>query len=1023
MDSERWKQVDSMLQAVLERPPPERDAFLRDACGNDHALERETRALLTAQQQAGSFLDSPAIALAARALAREQSSHADDEADDLIGRAVSHYRVVGKLGIGGMGVVYKAEDTRLHRPVALKFLSAELATNSDALMRFRREARAASALNHPNICTVYDIGEEDGRAFLAMEFLDGTTLKERIAGRRLDAETLLAASMEVLDALDTSHAAGIFHRDIKPANLFLTSRGRAKILDFGIAKVHTASALTVRTGSTVVGGHDHTEAGSALGTLAYMSPEQARGEEVDARTDLFSFGAVLYEMATGTRPFPGESAGLVLDGILNRDPVSASRLNPEVSPALERIIQKCLAKDRDLRYQHASDIRTDLQHLRRDTESAAVTKPARSGSMRRTVMVPAGGAVLVAIIAGLVFVKSTPALTDKDTIVLGDVSNTTGDPVFDGVLRQGLSVQLGQSPFLSLVSDQRIRQQLRLMGRPADAVLTPQLAKDVCERNGSDAVVDGSIATIGSQFVLGLQAKNCSTGDVIHEEQAQAGTKEDVLDVLSRMASNFRARVGESRTSVEQHSTPLAEATTPSLEALKAYSSGINLSFASSFAEAAPLLERAVEIDPEFARAHAALGIVYSNLGESVRSMESTTKAYQLRDRASDRERFFITTMYDRQVTGNLEREQQTLESWAQTYPRDPDPHGLLAGFALTGTGKFEPSIEAARKAIALDPDVAPPYFSLVFCNLYLGRLADAEAALAEASERKIEATDSLLLRYFISFLKGDRAGMLREATGAKRRTTAEEWIAHLEGLVLARTGQLQEARQMSRLAADLAQQSGRRERAAMFEAAAAVWEGFFGNAASAKRRAAEALASSTGRDVQYAAAFALALSGEAPRSRALADDLEERFPEDTSVRFSYVPTLRALISLNAGEPTAAIQVLQAPARFDLAVHGLAFNGFFGGLHAVYVRGLAHLAAHRPADAVTEFQKILAHPGIVLVDPIGAMARLQLGRALALSGDSVKARIAYQEFLNLWNAADPDTTLLKQAKAEYAKLQ
>jgi eukaryotic-like serine/threonine-protein kinase len=1019
MDPERWKRVDHLVQAVLERPPGERDAFLRLACGDDYELERETRSLLTAQQQAGNFPDSPSMELSARAFARELISHAQDEADDLIGRAVSHYRVVAKLGSGGMGVVYKAEDTRLHRLVALKFLSAELAPDPDALARFRREARAASALNHPNICTVYDIGEHDGRAFIAMEFLDGTTLKERIAGRALDAETLLTVSMEVLDALDTAHTAGIIHRDIKPANLLVTTRGRAKILDFGLAKVRPVGAAA-DTESTVAAGDALTAAGSAIGTLAYMSPEQVRGQEVDARTDLFSFGVVLYEMATGAQPFSGKTAGLICDGILNRDPVPASRLNSDVSPDLERIIEKCLAKNRDLRYQHASDIRTDLQHL---NESGAVAKPARSGALRWTVIAAAVIAVLVSIVVGSMYVRRTPALTDKDTIVLADFSNTTGDPVFDGVLRQGLSVQLGQSPFLSVVSDERVRQRLQLMGQPADAAFTPQLAKDVCERNGSAAVLEGSIASLGSQYVLGLRAKNCTTGDLVFDEQAQAGTKEAVLDVLSRMASNFRTRVGESLASVEQHSTPLPEATTPSIEALKAYSTALKMFFSSGAAAAVPLLKRAVAIDPGFTVAHATLGITYSDLGESVLSMESTIKAYQLRDRASDRERFFITAMYDRQVTGNLERLQQTYESWAQTYPRDPEPHGLLSGFAATGSGKFELSIEAAEKAIALDPDLSLPYVSLAFSNVHLDRLVDAEAAIQRASERKLEHNYFLLLRYFISFLKGDSAGMRREAAQAKGKQGAEDEMSHVEALVLARSGRLQEARRMSRLAVDLAQQAGQHERAAMFETGAAVWEGFFGNAAAARRSATDALKLATGRDVDFAAAFALVLSGESTRARELADGLERRFPEDTSVKYSYLPTLRARFALDAGNAETAIQLLRAAARYDLAVPGIAFNGFFGALYSVYLRGEAYLAADRPAEAATEFQNILDHRGIVRGDPMDAMARLQLARALALSGETVKAKTAYQDFLNLWNAADPDTSLLKQAKAEYAKLQ
>jgi tetratricopeptide (TPR) repeat protein len=617
-------------------------------------------------------------------------------------------------------------------------------------------------------------------------------------------------------------------------------------------------------------------------------------------------------------------------------------------------------------------------------------------------------------------------LTDKDTIVLADFTNKTGDPVFDDTLRQGLAVQLEQSPFLSLISDERIQQMLKLMAKPADVRLTPEVSREICERTASAAVLDGSIASLGSRYVLTLRAKDCRTAEVLDEEQVQAARKEDVLNALSQIASRFRTRVGESLSTVKSYDTPLAEATTTSLEALKAYSAGWQVSYSSGAAAAVPFLKRAIEIDPNFASAYAALGRMYGDIGESLLSAMNTSKAYELRDRASDQEKFFISLSYDLQVTGNLEKGQQTCALWVQAYPRAWVPHGLLSGDIYAATGKWEESVEEGKIALGIDPDFSIGYANLAMSYMALGRLDEAENTLQRASERKLEIPDYFVLQYVIAFMNGDKVGMEREAALARGRRGTDDWMSNSEGFVLAYSGHMEAARKMSQLATDLARKTERRDTQALYEADAAVREALFGNASTARQRTVDALELSKSRDVAYGVGFALALSGDSSRSQALTEDLSRRFPEDTRVQFTYAPTLRALLALNHGQPSKAVELLQTAIPYEggsPTTGGSEFLLGAGNLYPAHVRGLAYLAAHQGAEAAAEFQKILDHRGIVISDPIGALAHLQLGRAYALAGDKTKAKSAYQDFLTLWKDADPDVPILRQAKAEYAKLQ
>jgi serine/threonine protein kinase/Tfp pilus assembly protein PilF len=972
---------------------------------------------------------------------------------NLTGKKVSHYRVLEVLGGGGMGIVYKAEDLKLGRFVALKFLPEEIASDAKVLERFEREARAASALDHPNICAIHEFGEYDGRPFIAMSLLQGQNLRERIAAKAAPFATdeLLNLSIQIGEGLAAAHEKGIIHRDIKPANIFVTNRDEAKILDFGLAKMTyageregllhheaqspdapTAMAIDLRLSLT----------GVTMGTVPYMSPEQVRGEKLDARTDLFSFGLVIYEMATGKQTFSGDTAAALHEAILHRAPVPPRELNSELPARLEEVINKALEKDRNLRYQNAADMRTDLQRVKRDYESggssAAISGPTvvpepPLAPVRKVWKIAVLVLLIAVLVAGGFYYRGrrNKSLTDKDTIVLSDFANSTGDPIFDDTLKTALNLSLRQSPFLNVISDRQSARTLQMMTLPAGTRLTPQVARELCLRAGSKAYIAGAIGSLGSKYVLELKAVNCQSGDTLAEDQVTAASKEKVLDTLGEAASKLRGELGESLATVKRLDVPLAQATTSSLEALKALSLGRDAGNLKNAAAAMPYFQRAIELDPSFALGYLAAGDAYSNLGEAGRARQYYTKAFQLREHASERENLEITANYYSNVTGELGKAALAYQDEIKSYPRESAAYNNL-GAVYGSQGRYEKAAEVTRQGMLLAPDQVVWYASLSNYGIALGRFDETRQIVHQAQARKLDDYSFHNALYALAFLGADSAAMAEQQQWFVGKPEYENFGLALASDTEAHGGHLGKARELTKQAVDSAVRTDSKETGATWQAIAAQREAAYGNAAEARQTAEEALKlAPASQGAESEAALAFAMVGDMARAESLAQDLEKRFPLDTQMQSLWLPVIRAQLALDKKNPTAALNTLQVATPIELGAIPFVIN--ISCLYPVYVRGEAYFATGQGSAAAAEFQKILDHTGIVWNCWTGALAHLGVARANALQSRTsqgadadaarVRALAAYKDFLTLWKDADPDIPILKEAKAEYAKLQ
>jgi eukaryotic-like serine/threonine-protein kinase len=1044
LSPEARRKIELLYQSALELDPPRRGPFLDQACEGDQNLRREVESLLSVHT--ADHTDSP--------------DWQAGESSFAIGQSVAHYKILSVLGRGGMGEVYLARDNRLDRKVALKILPPDLAANDDRMRRFMREAKATATLNHPNIAHVYEIGEAGGVNFIAMEFLDGQTLRQCILDLQTDLARLLQLFQQTAEGLSKAHAAGIVHRDLKPENIMITRDGHAKVFDFGLAKLiePPQSSNMSREESEFVAAtipESHSVFGLVLGTAGYMSPEQAQGrtDEIDQRSDIFSFGCILYEAITGQRAFEGKDRVERLYRIIREPPPPISLFTDNVPPDLEKIVRRCLEKDAQERYQSIKEVAIELRELRRKldggvsmyatglssagselsrpgwgdsarTDGWTTTKLSSSPSTRAAHLVAqvkrhwlaaVAGVVALIVLAATVsyftFLRKAAPLTDKDTILIADFTNSTGDTVFDGTLKQALAVQLSQSPFLNIFGDQRVRDALRFLGRSPDDPVTRDLAREICQRQGLKMFLWGSISAVGRHYLITIEAINAQTGDALVREQVEAESKEQVIKRLGDVANKMRKELGESLASIQKFDAPIEQATTSSLEAFKAYSIGLEHHLKGKYFEAVPFYRHAIELDNNFSIAYARLASVYANTGQRDLATEAAKQAFVLRDRVSEREKLYITAYNYTLVTRERDKYIETLELWKRTYPNDPIARIQLSN-VYNGEGLLDKAIEEAREAIRLNPNTASPRDNLAVAFIQLGKFDEAREVYRQALELKLDSTFIRSSLYSIAFIKGDEAAMKQQidwTLGRPDEYVAQAWQAE----VAAFSGQLRKERELTERAVDLALTRKQNDAAAQLLAGQMQIEGLFGSCDRVKAIAARAFAISRDTATVQTASTAYSLCGDTNQSQPLMDEISRRFPNYTLVNVVYWPLNHALLALHQGDPARAVQSLEPANRYELV----------GAFWPQYFRGQAFLGLQKATEATAEFQKIIDHRGWAPRSPLYPRAYVGLAQAAALTGDKAKARKAYEEFFALWKDADADNSVLIEAKREYEKLK